>query len=48
MVKMNKVVAGLKPDVIFWGGDYSYSDGKPAMVQREIDWHANVHEHLIG
>jgi len=47
-VKINKVVVGLKPDLIIWGGDYAYSDGSPDLLHKEIEWHANVRDHLVG
>jgi hypothetical protein len=47
-VKTNKVVAGLKPDLIIWGGDYAYSDGSPDLLNKELEWHANVRDHLVG
>lgn len=46
--KINRVVAGLKPDLILWGGDYSYSDGQAGGIQKEILWHKNILDHLIG
>jgi hypothetical protein len=47
-VKTNKIVAGLAPDLIIWGGDYAYSDGSPDLIQKELEWHANVRDHLVG
>lgn len=46
--KINKVVAGLQPDLILWGGDYSYSDGSPDLLNKEIEWHANIRDHLVN
>lgn len=47
-VQLNKVAASLKPDLIIWGGDYSYSDGSPDLLKREVEWHNNIRDHLIG
>jgi acid phosphatase type 7 len=46
--KINAVAASLKPDFILWGGDYSYSDGKAGEIKKEILWHENIRDHLIG
>ena len=46
--KVNALAASLKPDFILWGGDYSYSDGKAGEIKKEILWHENIRDHLIG
>jgi hypothetical protein len=46
--KINALAASLKPDFILWGGDYSYSDGKAGEIKKEILWHENIRDHLIG
>jgi hypothetical protein len=46
--KINAVAASLKPDFILWGGDYSYSNGQAGEIKKEILWHANIRDHLIG
>lgn len=46
--KINGVAAALRPDFILWGGDYSYSNGQAAEIKKEILWHENIRDHLIG
>ncbi len=46
--KINALAASLKPDFILWGGDYSYSNGQAGEIKKEILWHENIRDHLIG
>lgn len=46
--KINALAASLKPDFILWGGDYAYSNGQAGEIKKELLWHANIRDHLIG
>lgn len=45
--EMNRVVAGLEPDAILWGGDYAYSDGRKDYIWKEEMFHRSMVKDLV-
>jgi acid phosphatase type 7 len=47
MNAVNRQALPLDPDLIIWGGDFSYADGLPAKINNWYEWFESIKETLI-